>query len=80
MPRRFCGKVGADVTGDEDGGALVDDVEGLDHMVLFPLGVSRDRGGIFVVELPLLHWLGRSVGSEAGGMRGTMRPCTRLSR
>ena len=65
MQRRFCGKVGADVTGDEDGGALVDDVEGLDHMLLFTLGVSRDRGGIFVVELPLVHWLG-TFGGFAG--------------
>jgi hypothetical protein len=65
MPRRFCGKVGADVTGDEDGGALVDDAQGLDYMLLFPLGVSRDSGGIFVVELPLLHWLG-TFGGFAG--------------
>ncbi len=36
-------------------GALVDNIERFYHMLLFAVWISRDGGGIFEVELPLLH-------------------------
>ncbi len=52
---------------DEHRGAGVDAVERFDHMVLLALRLSRDRRGIFKIELPLLHRLGALDG--VGGMR-----------
>ena len=39
----------------QHGGAFIDDSERLDHLLLFAMGISRNAGGVFKVELPMLH-------------------------
>ena len=47
-------------------GAFVDNIERFYHMLLFAMWISRDAGGVFKVELPMLHrrgafeWLSHS--------------------
>ncbi len=42
------------MVGYQDRGAFIDDIERLDHVLLFAMRISRDAGGVFEVELPRL--------------------------
>src|SRR6266487_968784 len=44
---------------EQDGGACIDKIEHLDHMLLLAFGVGRDRGGILKIHLDLLKWFTR---------------------
>src|SRR5205823_8955222 len=57
-PRGFCREIGAHVAGNEHRSPHIDDVEGLDDVLLLALWIWGDAGGIFEVELPALHGLG----------------------
>ncbi len=52
---RLCCKVGANMMSQQNRGALIDDIEGFYHMLLFAVRISRDAGGVFEIKLPLLH-------------------------
>src|SRR2546426_774516 len=45
--RRFCRKIGTDMTGEEHRGALVDDVERFDHVLLLAVRIGGHAGSIF---------------------------------
>jgi len=77
LQSRFCRKIGADRARDEHGGSLIDDVEGLDHMLLFALRVGWNSRGILKVKLPMLHRLGTLDG--VGCMRLTSNDTSVLS-
>jgi hypothetical protein len=49
-------KIGAHIVSHQDGGAFVDDIERFDHMLLFAVGIRRNTGGVFEVELEVAHW------------------------
>ena len=66
----FCGKIGAHLLSHQHAGAFIDDSERLDHMWLFAMWISRNAGGVFKVELPLLHRRGTF---EELGYRGKAR-------
>jgi len=51
----FRGQIGAHMVSHQHGGAFIDDSERLDHMLLFAMGISWNAGGVFKVELPMLH-------------------------
>jgi hypothetical protein len=50
----LCGKIGAHMVSHQHGGAFIDDIERLDHMLLFAMWISWNAGGVFKVELPRL--------------------------
>ena len=52
---RLSCEIGANMVSHQDRGAFVDDSERFHHMLLFAVGISRHAGGVFEVELPLLH-------------------------
>ena len=51
----FRGKIGAHMVSHQHGGAFLDDSERLDHLLLFARWISWNAGGVFQVELPMLH-------------------------
>jgi hypothetical protein len=51
-------KIGGHMSGQQDRGAHVDDVERLHHMLLFALQIGRNGRGVLKIELPMLHGLG----------------------
>ena len=69
--RRLCRKVGTDTTRHQNRGALIDDSEGFDHMVLFAVRIRRNARSIFEVKLPMSHWRGAFQGfAHRGKARG----------
>ena len=59
-------KIGADMVSHQHRGTFIDDIECFHHMLLFAMRIGRDAGGVFEVQLPMLHrcwsfkWLGHS--------------------
>jgi hypothetical protein len=47
----FCGKIGAHMVSQQHGGAFLDAIERLDHVLLFAMRISRTVGGVFTVKL-----------------------------
>ena len=66
----FRGKIGAHMVCHQHGGAFIDAIERLDHMLLFAMWISGNAGSVFAVELPLLH---RRGAFEGLGYRGKAR-------
>jgi len=57
LQESFRIEVGPDLLMQPDGGASVDEVSNLDHVLPLPLGISRHMTSIFEVELDFLPWL-----------------------
>jgi hypothetical protein len=68
-------KIGAHMVSHQHRGALINDIERLDHMLLFAMGISRNARGIFKVELPGLASARAAPGvhSAWGGERQCVR-------
>jgi hypothetical protein len=72
----FCGKIGAHLVSHQDRGAFSDDLERLDHVLLFAMGISRNAGGVCKVKLPGLASV-RDVGGARFSWEGEKR-CVRF--
>jgi hypothetical protein len=71
----FCGKIGAHMVSHQHGGACIDDIEFLDHVLLFAMGIRRDAGGVECASsCQCGSGAGRSSGSVTEGKREAMRP------
>jgi hypothetical protein len=63
------------MVGHQHRGALINDIERLDHMLLFAMGISRNARGIFKVELevPASARAAPGIRSAWGGERQCVR-------